>query len=73
VVNHDLWFHGLVALQGAPGEGAPRFRAEVRRLLLAHQARAGDLAGSWDPIGVWDRVGGRIYSTAMAVRALSAP
>jgi hypothetical protein len=29
--------------------------------------------GSWDPIGVWAEVGGRVYSTALLALALEAP
>lgn len=70
VVNHELWFHGFFALAGVP-DGAG-FRTRVLALLLANQCREGEQAGSWDPIGVWDRVGGRIYATVMAIRTLAA-
>lgn len=73
VVNHDALTYGVKALAGAPGERAPAWRAKVRDMLIANQVTRGVHAGSWEPIGVWDRVGGRIYSTAMAVRALAGP
>ncbi len=46
-------------------------RERVGQLLLDNQRRGHEFKGSWDPIGVWARVGGRIYSTAMAVRTLA--
>ena len=30
----------------------------------------GDAAGSWDPDGPWGMVGGRVYSTALALLTL---
>jgi hypothetical protein len=71
VVNHDAWTYGVKALEGAPGAKAPAWRAAVRALLTRNQVSDGTHSGSWEPIGVWDRVGGRLYATAMAVRALA--
>jgi len=73
VVNHDAWTYGIRALEGAPGPRAAAWRATVRALLARNQVADGSQAGSWEPIGVWDRVGGRLYATAMAVRALAGP
>ncbi len=73
VVNHDAWTYGVRAMAGAPGAPAAAWRGAVRALLSRNQVADGPQAGSWEPIGVWDRVGGRLYATAMAVRALSEP
>lgn len=73
VVNHDAWTYGVRALEGVPGARGKAWRETVRRLLLGTQVAEGEHSGSWDPIGVWDRVGGRIYATAMAVRSLAGP
>ena len=73
VVNHDAWTYGVRALEGAPGARAAAWRGTVRALLTRNQVPDGSQAGSWEPIGVWDRVGGRVYATAMAVRALAGP
>ena len=37
------------------------------------QRAEGPERGSWDPIGVWDYAGGRVYSTAMIALCLEAP
>jgi hypothetical protein len=71
VVNHELWFHGTSALRGRRTPSASRFRQRVLALLIKNQRSVGKRRGSWDPIGVWDRVGGRIYATAMATRTLA--
>ncbi len=73
VVNHDAFTHAALALEGAPGARAAALRRAIRRLLAEHQVREGEHAGSWEPIGVWDRVGGRLYATAMALRVLARP
>jgi hypothetical protein len=73
VVNHDAWTYGVRALEGASGEAGRAWRDAVRALLVRNQVRSGPHAGSWEPIGVWDRVGGRLYATAMGVRCLAGP
>jgi hypothetical protein len=73
VVNHDAFTYGVKALAQAPGARGKAWREAVRQLLVGNQVVEGEHAGSWDPIGTWDRVGGRIYATAMAVRALGGP
>ena len=50
-----------------------KWEKSVRRaiLLSQHQDGSGARTGSWDPIGVWGREGGRVYSTAILAWALS--
>ncbi|MHC5011319.1 MAG: hypothetical protein ACYTG6_10265, partial [Planctomycetota bacterium] len=71
VVNHEFWYHAARAFEGTPGPAAEGFIARLTSLLVANQEVDGEREGSWAPIGVWDRVGGRIYATAMAVRTLA--
>ena len=73
VVNHDAWTYGVRATDGAASDAEKAWRTRVRALIVRHQNTSGDHVGAWEPEGVWDRVGGRIYSTAMAVRALTGP
>ena len=44
----------------------------MKRALLAHQVQDGELRGSWDPIGLWDKAGGRVYTTALNTLNLEA-
>jgi tetratricopeptide (TPR) repeat protein len=37
----------------------------IRKALLPTQNREGCSNGSWDPVGVWGTIGGRVYSTAI--------
>lgn len=41
--------------------------------LASKQVAEGDERGSWDPIDVWGKAGGRVWMTAMAVLVLEAP
>ena len=38
--------------------------------VIRAQRSDGRFAGSWDPVGVWDCDGGRVYATAMYALAL---
>lgn len=73
VVNHDAWTYGIRASAGAASARVLSWREAVRALLIRNQVPTGPQAGSWDALGVWDRVGGRLYATSMAVRALAGP
>lgn len=44
--------------------------ASIRESLLTTQVRDGSDSGSWSPDDQWGRVGGRLYSTALASLAL---
>lgn len=56
---------------GLAGEGSfPGTLASVGERLAALQHQTGPNAGSWDADDRWGRVGGRVYSTAMAALAL---
>lgn len=71
VVNLDAWTYGIRAGAAAASPRVQAWRAALRALLVRNQVSTGPQAGSWEPLGVWDRVGGRLYATAMAVRALA--
>jgi hypothetical protein len=74
--GNDLyyWYYGSQALSALRKHDAKRWTAWNRALteaLLGAQTRDGHAAGSWAPDCVWGYVGGRVYSTAMAVLALT--
>lgn len=46
--------------------------ASLQKALADAQVAEGEHAGTWDPIGVWGEVGGRAWTTAMAVMTLGA-
>jgi hypothetical protein len=74
-VDLCYWGYGALAFVARDGHKTPRsdatkwFKA-LRTALLAQQRPDGEYAGSWDPADAWGAAGGRVYSTAMAARAL---
>ncbi len=62
----------LVAAQRAGAELPEAWFRALEQVLLEHQADAGHAAGSWEPDGPWGYAGGRVYSTSMALLALTA-
>ena len=50
-----LWLVLTVAMVGA---------------IVDSQREDGDFSGSWDPVGAWGNVGGRVYSTALMTLCL---
>jgi hypothetical protein len=72
-IDMIYWCYGSLAMAHAGGP-APRRRWESALLTaaLADQVRTGCAEGSWDPKDPWGADGGRVYSTAMMVRALEA-
>lgn len=61
----------LAAVLGRPGDSPAQEKlAAIREMLLATQERDGAANGSWAPGEQWGRVGGRLYSTAVASLAL---
>lgn len=75
------WYYGTVAMFQLGGEAWERWNARLRDILLPLQDREksatgkrGHSFGSWQPYGKdwgrWGRMGGRVYSTALAVLTL---
>ena len=50
---------------------ADHARELVQSILLGHQEREGDHAGSWDPHFGQERDAGRVYATSLAILSLS--
>jgi hypothetical protein len=67
------WYYGSLAMHRMGGESQRLWQAALEPALLQGQVKGTDGdAGSWSPIGPWGWCGGRVYSTAMAVLALTA-
>jgi hypothetical protein len=75
------WYYGTVAMFQLGGEPWERWNHRLRDILLPLQdreksaaGRKGHSFGSWQPYGKdwgrWGRMGGRVYSTAVAVLTL---
>jgi HEAT repeat protein len=66
-VDLCYWHWGALAIEQVDGSDPWRLRLE--ETLLSKQRED----GSWDPIGVWGKEGGRVFSTATCALALLAP
>lgn len=64
------WYYGTLAMFQYGGEPWDAWNASMRDTLVRLQRRNGNLDGSWDPIGPWSSVGGRVYSTALSTMCL---
>jgi hypothetical protein len=71
-VDLYYWFHGTDAMRRIGGAGWESWRNSLVGALVPHQERssAGCARGSWAPEDPWGAIGGRIYSTSMAVLSL---
>jgi hypothetical protein len=77
-VDACMWAYSAISLAqlARPEVAGKRTVAWFKALqdaVLPKQRKDGVAAGSWDPVDAWAIAGGRIYSTAMIVRALEAP
>ncbi|MHC4817351.1 MAG: hypothetical protein ACYTF8_04805, partial [Planctomycetota bacterium] len=68
-IDMYYWYFATLALYQTGGAYWRKWNEHMKDALVEnqHQAGSGSRAGSWDPIGVRGREGGRVYSTAMLV------
>ena len=71
-IDFYYWFYGTFAMSRMGGEDLRTWNEHLRAAVLVHQAQEGSASGSWDPVGVWGDIGGRVASTALAVLSLEA-
>jgi hypothetical protein len=68
--NEYYWYYGTLAMFQHGGPQWDAWNGSARDTLLRLQRRGGPNGGSWDPVGPWGSVGGRIYSTAVSTLCL---
>ncbi len=68
--NTYFWYYASLALFQQQGEAWERWNESLRGQLTSHQRKDGRAAGSWDPVGEWADVGGRVYQTALCTLML---
>ena len=69
--DYYLWYNCTLAASRAGGEPWNQWNAIVRDLVVGLQEKKGCARGSWDPtITLHGMVGGRVYTTALAVLTL---
>jgi hypothetical protein len=64
------WYYGTLATHQRGGPAWLRWNGALKPALLKLQVRSGHETGSWKPIADFDRSGGRLYMTALAVCCL---
>jgi hypothetical protein len=64
------WYYGTLAMFQYGGEEWRAWNAAMKRNLLSTQRTDGDARGSWDPVGKYDKIAGRVYTTAMGALTL---
>jgi len=65
-----VWYNCSLAMFQAGGEAWQRWNAAIRDVVAGLQNHEGCQRGSWDPLGADGAMGGRIYSTALAILTL---
>ncbi len=69
------WYFGSLAMNAWGGSAWKGWDKSLEQALIPNQRVSksdSGVHGSWDPIGAWGSIGGRVYSTAMATLALQA-
>ncbi|MHC5080832.1 MAG: hypothetical protein ACYTHN_17625 [Planctomycetota bacterium] len=69
-IDMMFWFWGTQACFQLGGEAWAAWNDSIKKALLPSQHREGCMSGSWDPIGAWGGVGGRVYATAINLLTL---
>ena len=65
-------FFLVSAMQSRNSEKAQDILKNVQGALLTERVQSGTHRGSWEPVGRWSGVGGRLYSTCLAALSLRA-
>ncbi|MFQ5844448.1 MAG: hypothetical protein ACE5JG_05600 [Planctomycetota bacterium] len=71
-IDLEYWHLGSLGLFQVGGGRWRTWTKAMKPALVKHQHQkgSGTRTGSWDPIGPWGRVAGRVASTAVAARTL---
>ncbi|MHC4473419.1 MAG: prenyltransferase/squalene oxidase repeat-containing protein, partial [Planctomycetota bacterium] len=64
-IDMYYWYYGTLAMFQVGGDPWRQWNDAIKDAIVDTQRKDGDEKGSWDPVGVWGREGGRVYSTAL--------
>jgi len=67
------WYFATNALFQFGGDPWMKWWKKWSSLAVHAQKKKGDARGSWEPVGPWGFVGGRVYSTAIMALGLTTP
>jgi hypothetical protein len=68
--NLYYWYYATLGMYQLQGAYWARWNDALQTTLVDSQRTSGPLAGSWDPVTLWDGYGGRVYSTALSALCL---
>jgi hypothetical protein len=69
-IDMYYWNLGTTAMFEVGGADWARWKLTLRHALVPSQHTRGSREGSWDPVGAWGGVGGRVYATAINTLSL---
>jgi prenyltransferase beta subunit len=69
-VDMYYWFWAAQAVFQYGGKKWQKWNDALKKALVDTQKKEGCAKGSWDPVGKWGAVGGRVYSTALGALIL---
>ncbi len=64
------WYYGTLSMFQFGGSEWRKWNAAIKSNLLRAQRTEGEAQGSWDPKGTYDKMAGRVYTTAMGALTL---
>jgi len=64
-VDMYYWYYATYAMFQYGGQNWHKWNTAMKKALLDTQRVGGCADGSWDPVGKWGMVGGRVYATAI--------
>ena len=68
--NTYYWYYATLALFQRHDDSWEQWNRALLAELLPNQRRDASAAGSWNPVGEWSDVGGRVYQTALCTLML---
>ncbi len=68
--NTYYWYYATLALFQQQGDIWENWNETLTPQLLVHQRKDEPAAGSWDPVGEWADIGGRVYQTTLCALML---
>ncbi|MCS7238686.1 MAG: terpene cyclase/mutase family protein [Thermoguttaceae bacterium] len=65
--NFYYWYYGTQVMHHVGGNAFRKWNYVMKPILLELQEKTGRNAGSWPPVGTWAQMGGRIFTTSLAI------
>jgi len=69
-IDMIYWHFGALAVHQAGGDEWKVWETAMKTQIADRQVKEGEQKGSWPPVGVWGKEGGRVYSTAILTLTL---